>query len=59
MLRYIGTIAITDWLDMALRYNRGDEDYIYSEYSALVKSLQSLRRQLGNASLSEQDRALF
>lgn len=46
-----------DWLDMALRYNRGDESYIAQEYSELVKSYQLLRRQLDGLSMSDADRA--
>lgn len=46
-----------DWLDMALRYNRGDESYICSEYNALMKSYQNVRRLLDSAALSDTDRA--
>lgn len=45
------------WLDMALRYNRGEENYLYSEYSALIKAMTSLQRQLDNAALNERDAA--
>lgn len=47
-----------DWLDMALRYNRGREAYIYSEYSAFVKAYNTLQRQLHNASLNPHDAEL-
>ena len=45
-----------DWLDMALRYNIGDESYIAQEYSELVRSYQNLFRQLNGLSLSDADR---
>ena len=45
------------WLDSALRYSRGDEPYIYSEYSLLSKALVSLERQLESAGLNANDAA--
>ena len=46
-----------DWLDMALRYNRGDESYICAEYNDLMKSYQNVRRLLERAALNDADRA--
>ena len=47
-----------DWLEWALRSERGSERYIYVEYSELLKAFTALRRQLDSAALTQSDQAM-